>query len=141
LTVTATRQHIWRADGELLGRITRSDFEFALVDGTDALVVGRERRFWDDVFWSDSGDHATRRGRTIQLKNTTLRTNGRRWPALRTQDGTVVAITSATPRHRWWCKSVAISVRTTLHPLDRAVVVLQLAIALGLAPSAATSTE
>ena len=134
LTVLATKTALWDSTGEQIGRITRKDLDFALLDKHDAFVAGRDRRFMDDVFWCDAGDRGVGRRRAIRLIGVSLRRIGRRWPSLQADDGTVVATTTRTPLHRWWRKSAAIAISTDLEPLDRALVVLHLAVELGLAP-------
>jgi hypothetical protein len=58
---------------------------------------------------------------------------------LRLEDGTLVGVSSVAARHRWQNEAAVIAVSTALSPLDRAVVLLQIAIARGLSSAVTTS--
>jgi hypothetical protein len=138
LTVLVTERSVWHCRGERIGTLTRTDLDYSLLDTSNTMVVGRERRFWDDVFWCDSGDLAVCRGRVLELEHQVVHRTGWRRRTLRLDDGTLVGVSSVVARHRGQNEAAVIAVSTALSPLDRAVVLLQIAIARGLC-TAATS--
>jgi hypothetical protein len=133
LTVLVTERSVFQCQGERIGILTHTDLDHALLDTSNAMVVGRERRFWDDVFWCDSGDLAVCRGPVLELAHRTVHRTGWRRRTLRLEDGTLVGVSSAAAR--WPDKAAVIAVSTALSPIDRAVALLQIAIVRGLSSS------